>query len=175
MSTKAEFCSTRRTLPSMKALCTPVWFSGALLVAGLGVMPSPGQAQELDRIIEFNTAFTRAQSKFIHEGVTDQDPGALVQIDPGTQNVLLRVHVELDRDQLQAVVGQAGLSITYLGPLRPEVGTVRTFYVQSADGPPVFRDSGDPAADNARYELEKKAWLIAHPEHHHQQAVEPER
>lgn len=130
---------------------------------------------ELDRIIEFATPFDLAQSKFIHEGVTDQDPGAFVWIDPDVQNVLLRVHLELDPVQLQAVVGQAGLQITYLGPLRHEVGSVRAMVSNGTAEAPVYRNTGDPVKDNLRYESEKKTWIAAHPDVYQQQATEPER
>lgn len=124
-------------------------------------------------MIEFSTAFDHARSKFIHEAVTDQDPGALVWIDPAVQSVLLRVHVELDRDQLQAVVGQAGLHITYLGPPRHEVGTQRAMRANSADVPPSYHDTGDPVKDNVRYELEKKDWIAVHPDLYQPTATEP--
>ena len=130
---------------------------------------------ELDRIIEFSTPFDVAQSKFIHEGVTDQDPGAFVWIDHPVQNVLLRVHVELDPVQLQALVGQAGLHITYLGPPRHEVGSVRAMVPNGTGAAPVYNDTGDRVSDNVRYELEKKSWIAVHPELYQQQAIEPER
>ncbi len=144
----------------------------AVLLTGLiALAQKPG---ELDRIVEFSTPFDQAQSKFIHEGVTDQDPGAMVWIDHAVQSVGLRVHVELDRDQLQAVVAQAGLHITYLGPPRHEVGAVRASV--SGDGAaPVYINTGDPATDNARYELAKKTWIAVHPDLYQQQVVQPER
>ncbi len=129
---------------------------------------------ELDRIVEFSTSFDQAQSKFIHEGVTDQDPGAMVWIDQATQSVGVRVHIELDRDQLQAVVGQAGLHITYLGPPRHEVGAVRAA-VSGEGTAPVYINTGDPETDNARYELAKKTWIAVHPDLYQQQSVQPER
>jgi len=149
-----------------------VLLSGMLVFAASTVhAQKPG---ELDRVIEFATAFDVARSKFIHEGVTDQDPGAFVWIDPVVQSVLLRVHVELDRDQLQAVVGQAGLQITYLGPPRHEIGAVRAS-VSGTVAAPVYIDTGDPATDNTRYELAKKTWIAAHPDLYRKQAVQPEQ
>ncbi len=152
-------------------------FSHTLLTAVLILCACRAQAQkpsELDRVIEFSTVFSSAQSKFIHEGVTDQDPGALVWIDPAEQSVLLRVHVELDRDQLQTVVGQAGLQITYLGPPRRPLSPVKSMAASDTDAQPVYRNTGDPATDNARYEVEKKAWIEAHPDLYEQQQLEPE-
>jgi hypothetical protein len=155
---------------------SPKW-SYALLTGALAFVAFSAVGQkpeELDRIIEFSTPFDQAQSKFIHEGVTDQDPGALVWIDPVVQSVLLRLHVELDPVQLQAVVGQAGLHITYLGPPRHEVGAMKALVPNSTDAAPVYVNTGDPAKDNARYELEKKTWIAVHPDLYQQQAIEPE-
>jgi hypothetical protein len=176
MSTKTEFCSTEHRIFSTEMRQASPHASCALLAALVctgftAVAQKPG---ELDRIVEFSTAFDQAQSKFIHEGVTDQDPGAMVWIDQAAQSVGMRVHIELDRDQLQAVVGQAGLQITYLGPPRHEVGAVRAA-ASGGGAAPVYIDTGDPATDNARYEVAKKTWIAAHPDLYQQQAVQPER
>ena len=63
---------------------------------------------------------------------------------------------------LQAVVGQAGLHITYLGPPRHEVDPVRSMASNASDTAPVYRDTGDPATDNANYEAAKASWIAAH-------------
>ena len=161
-------------IPRKISPCLP----SAILLGMLVLSGSSTVAQkpaELDRIVEFSTPFDQAQSKFIHEGVTDQDPGAFVWIDLPVQSVLVRVHVELDPVQLQAVVGQAGLHITYLGPARHEVDPVRSMASNASDTAPVYRDTGDPATDNTRYEMEKKAWITVHPDLYQQQATGPER
>lgn len=124
-------------------------------------------------MVEFSTMFDQAGSKFIHEGVRDQDPGALIWIDVAVQQVLVRAHVELDREQLQAVVTGAGLHITYLGPPRMEADAAKSLRPTDGDQLPAYRNSGDPAADNARYEMEKKAWVQAHPDLYQQQLAAP--
>ena len=161
----------------MKGPRTLPWLTCALSLSGFVAVPSSMKAQkpmELDRIIEFSTPFTQAHSKFIHEGVTDQDPGALVWIDTSLQEVLLRVHVELDRDQLQQVLGQAGLTITYLGHPRHEVGSIRAAAPGGGGTKPVYVDTGDPATDNVRYELRKKNWIAVHPEEYLEAPTDPE-
>lgn len=128
--------------------------------------------QDHHQVIQFTGPFDEAASKFIHEGVRDQDPTADVWIDVAVQSVLIRAHLQLDRAQLQAVVGQAGLQIAYLGAPGNAVlraGTADPFAA------PVYRNTGDPAADNARYEAGKKAFIAAHPDQYEQQLTEPER
>ncbi len=160
----------------MKYCATPSWLK-CVLIAGLWAISSVAskaqKAQEFDRIIEFASAFTEAQSKFIHEGVRDQDPGALIWVDVPAQQVLLRAHVVIDRMQLQAVVGAGGLVITYLGPPRIEAGALKSAGTMSRAEAPVYRNTGDPALDNARYEFEKKAWIEAYPERYLQQLQTP--
>ena len=107
----------------MGNLSTPSWLKCALFAVPGTFGSSATEAQktsEFDRVIEFASDFTEAQSKFIHEGVHDQDPGALIWMDVPAQQVLVRAHVVLDRGQLQAVVGMVGMEITYLGPPRIE-------------------------------------------------------
>ena len=139
-----------------------------------GVAAKAQKASEFDRVIEFASGFTEAQSKFIHEGVRDQDPGALIWMDVPAQQVLVRAHVVLDRGQLQAVVGIGGLEITYLGPPRVEADALRSTEPVPGGEAPVYRNTGDPASDNARYEMEKKAWIEAYPERYRQQSLSPE-
>ena len=148
-----------------------VLITAVLLLAALR---SHGQKPlELDLMIEFSTVFDHAQEKFIHEGIRDQDPVALVWIDVAAQQVLVRMHSELDRVQLQAVIAAAGLHITYLGPPRIEADGLKSLSGNVNSAVPIYHDSGDPASDNARYELEKKAWIEARPELYQQQLEVP--
>ncbi len=161
----------------MGNLSTPSWLKCALFAVPGTFGSSATEAQktsEFDRVIEFASDFTEAQSKFIHEGVHDQDPGALIWMDVPAQQVLVRAHVVLDRGQLQAVVGMVGLEITYLGPPRIEADVLRSSEPARGADAPVYRNTGDPASDNARYEMEKKAWIEAYPERYRQQSRSPE-
>lgn len=127
---------------------------------------------EVDRIIRFDGAFSASQSKFIHEGIRDQDPTALIWIDVAVQKVLFRAHSGIDREQLQAAVGVSGLQITYLGPPLHEANGQKSL-VAGSDAAPTFHSTGDAAADNVRYEMEKRAWIEAHPDLYQQQQVVP--
>lgn len=128
---------------------------------------------EFLQVIRFSSPFDLAASKFIHEGVRDQDPTADVWIELSEQNVLVRAGVELDRNELQLVVGQAGLQITYLGP--PGHAIERDGGSADAVVAPEYRDTGDPSQDNARYEAEKRAFIEAHPDLYQQQLTDPDR
>lgn len=144
-------------------------FCGGMVPCSIASAQKP---TEVDRIVRFDGAFSASQSKFIHEGIRDQDPAALIWIDVTAQKVLVRAHSELDREQLQAAVGVAGLQITYLGPPVHEANGQKSFAAAS-DPAPAFYNTGDAAADNARYELEKRAWIEAHPDLYQQQQVVP--
>ena len=158
----------------MKALSITSCSRCALIIGSLLWARASAHAQkpfEFDRTIEFASAFDHAQEKFIHEGIRDQDPAALVWIDVTGQQVLVRVHVELDRAQLQAAVAASGLHITYLGPPRIEAEGLKS--LNSTSMAPVYRDSGDPASDNARYEIEKRTWIETRPDLYQQQLQAP--
>ena len=155
----------------------PSWLK-CVLYAGLltfgGAASKAQKTLEFDRVIEFASVFSEAQSKFIHEGVRDQDPGALIWVDVPAQQVLVRAHLVLDRAQLQAVVGIGGMEITYLGPPRVDADALRSVDPVPGAEAPVYRNTGDPASDNARYEMEKKAWIEAYPDRYRQQSLSPE-
>lgn len=144
-------------------------FCGSMVVCSIA---SAQKWTEVDRIIRFDGSFSASQSKFIHEGIRDQDPTALIWIDVAVQKVLVRAHSELDREQLQAAVGIAGLQITYLGPPLHEANGQKSLAAGS-DAAPTFYSTGDAAADNARYEMEKRAWIEAHPDLYQQQQLVP--
>ncbi len=142
----------------------------ALFISATCYAQAPG---ELDRVVEFHTAFDDRAAKFIYEGVTDQDPGAFIHIDRAVQEVLLRLHVELDTDEFQTLIGQSGLQISYYGAPRPEIGPVRMAACDGTIERPIFRHTGRREADNARYDLQLKVWNAVHPgadpigTHHH--------
>lgn len=121
------------------------------------------RAPELAYTIQFSTVIDQAQEKFIHEGLRSQDPDALVWINALEQNVLTCVHATLDRDQLQTALAPCGLVITYFGRPRADHAVAKSTSVDSEEPMPAFKDTGDPSLDNARYEVEKKAWIDAHP------------
>jgi hypothetical protein len=126
------------------------------------------RAQEYVYTIRFAEPVTQMQEKFLHECLRSQDPDALVWINAAERNALTRVHAALDRDQLQTDMAASGAVITYLG--RPVVDHPLQKSVQPNGEVqlPVLKDTGDPATDNARYELEKKAWIEAHPDAYEQ-------
>lgn len=147
-----------RSLPTLRSRGAH-WIL-ALFISATCYAQGPG---ELDRVVEFSTAFDDRAAKFIFEGVTDQDPAAFIHIDRAVQEVLLRLHVELDLGQFQTLVGQAGLHISHYGAPGAEIGPVRMAATGGAIARPVFRDTGRPEADNARYDLQMKVWNAAHP------------
>ena len=173
--TGVDICSTERSMVSMSLTYTRGLLHHYLLViiTMLGLVDVAAQPPgEFLQVIRFGTPFDLADTKFIHEGVRDQDPTADVWIGLSGQNVLVRASVALDRDELQQVVGQAGLQITYLGP--PGHAIERS----DADGAvraPEYLDTGDPALDNARYEAAMRGFIASHPDLFQQRSTDPER
>jgi hypothetical protein len=121
------------------------------------------KAPEHAYTIRFSEPISQPQEKFIHEALRNQDPDALVWIDAAEQQVLTRVHAPLDRDQLQADLLPSGAVIFYLGRPVADHPSQKSAEASTEMQLPAFKDTGDPATDNVRYELEKKAWIEAHP------------
>ncbi len=126
------------------------------------------KATEYAYTIAFTEPITQTHEKFILEGLRSQDPDALVWFNAAEQNVLTRVHSPLDRDQLQAFLLSCGAVITYLGRPVTDHVALKSSRNDMELGLPDLIDTGAPATDNVRYELEKKAWVEAHPTEYEQ-------
>lgn len=136
----------------------------AVVVAACLVL-APASAQQdhphrQDVRIVFEGALTLPASKFVHEGLKAQDPDAFVVIDSASHCALVRTAIHVDRQQLEAAVAPAGLHIIHLGLLQEPAPQQRSTSAQR----PRYLDTGDPVADNIRYDLLKRAWIADHPD-----------
>jgi hypothetical protein len=144
------------TLPLRQLLC--------LLTLTILVPQALAQKpEEHDLKITFTTPVSQAQAKFVHEGIRSQDPDPLVWLDMGAQSAIVRCHVVLDRNELQAVIAPSGLVIARITEIGAGTPTVRS--TTDVNEPmPEFIETGDEAMDDLRYELAKRAWVEEHPE-----------
>ena len=106
----------------------------------------------------------RDQEKIVHASINDQDPSALVSIDVPGQRVKVRTSVVLDREALEPRLGAFGVSIISLSPITGPQSTERVSSAGSLSGFPVYVATGDPANDEAVYQMNKAAWVEAHPD-----------
>ena len=106
----------------------------------------------------------RDQEKIVRASINDQDPSALVSIDVPGQRVKVRTSVVLDRHALEPMLGAFGVSIISLAPLVGSGPTERVSPAGTLPGFPVYVPTGDPANDEAVYQMNKAAWVEAHPD-----------
>ena len=67
----------------------------------------------------------------------------------------------VDEQELNVKLSGTGTSVFWLAEVRADGSFDGDSYDQHAF--PVLLDTGDPAADNARYDADKAAWFAAHP------------
>lgn len=127
------------------------------------VTPTVAQkAVHHDFLMRLSGMSGRDQEKIVRTAINDQDPLALVSIDPPTQGVKIRTTTSLDRPALDATLGAWGVSIISLNPIADP--TARAAPASTLPGFPVFVDTGDPVNDEAVYRSNKAAWIQAHPD-----------
>lgn len=118
---------------------------------------------ELDYLIRFTAPIASVQEKYIHETLQGHELGAGVWVDRPNSQVKVRTHISLDRAALETAWSAIGLTITTIALIEPELHQERS--VQVANDPfPVLVSTGDPAADNAAFDVAKASWIAAHPE-----------
>lgn len=69
------------------------------------------KSPELDYALRFSDGITTAQTKYLQEGLLDQDPGAELWVDAPTNSALFRIHGVLNVSALQEYVANGGLQI----------------------------------------------------------------
>ena len=157
----------------MNTQCPPqlitalLWrFRSLVSVAAAFLLVDQSHAQkqpELDYLIRYTTPIDPVQEKYIHEALQAHEAGAQVWLDSSDQEVKVRTHVPLEREDLEAVWAPIGLQVIYLerwwpdqpGALRSHEGSLPTSF-------PYYIDTGDTVADEANYQAAKVAWIAAH-------------
>ena len=113
---------------------------------------------------EFPGPLSSGQVKEIHAGLLRLDHGHELT----AQGAVLDIHssYDLDAARFQAVTAPIGLTavrFTCLSPSLPSAPKASHSRPRPVDFP-VRLDTGDPIADDARYEEQKSAWIATYPE-----------
>ena len=119
---------------------------------------------ERDFLMTLAGVVGRDQEKIVRASIDDQDPSALVSIDPTAKQVKIRTIAALDLAALNAGFAPYGVSIISLEPIAVLNTSARAMAVEGLPGFPVLLDTGDPVNDQAVYQTNKAAWIEAHPE-----------
>lgn len=141
-------------------------FDLAVLVAILLLGEGSARAQkaaELDHLIRFVAPISSVQEKYIHEVLKSVEPDMGVWVDVPAQQVKVRSHVLLHREELQTAWNPAGLVIAYFGPIVTQHLEDREAVQRMTL--PGFED-GRP--DPPGYQETKAAWIAAHPKEYEQ-------
>jgi hypothetical protein len=121
------------------------------------------KAPELDQLIRFASAISPVQEKHIHEVLKGIEPDMGVWVDVPNQQVKVRSHVHLHRDELESAWSTVGLVITYFGPIIAQHLEDRAATEQVTI--PGFEDG---RTDPPGYQEAKAAWIVAHPKEYEQ-------
>ena len=145
----------------------PSLYKSGLLAVGLGWFcfgsATAQKPPELDQLIRFASAVSPVQEKYIHEVLKGIEPDMGVWVDAPNQQVKVRSHVHLQRNELESAWSAVGLVITYFGPIIDQHLEDREAAEQIVI--PGFEDG---RTDAPGYQEAKAAWIAAHPKAYEQ-------
>jgi len=83
----------------------------------------------------------------------------------------LRINTGIVRAQFAAHLNTSGFGISSWSEIDPANAKLRT--IVAIAGYPKYMDTGDHAADNARYDQAKQVWMNGHPQEYRQMNLQP--
>lgn len=135
----------------------PVLVFFLCLWAGVSVAQSNGQFRYLFTLAQ---PVTEEGEKKLTDAIRSFDPGALVRMDAQRSEVDLVTTVAAEQGALQAYLWDLDAVIVDWVAGVPVGARISTPI--PIPGFPKYYDTGDPAADDARYGEAKAAWIEAH-------------
>ncbi len=113
--------------------------------------------QELRYLVGVQPPLTEDQEKNLTEHLVDADPSTSMEFDRVSGMIEVRADQPLQREQFETLLRQMrAVSVSSWRSVYPR-GTMRS--PMDTPGSPIFFDTGNPSADDARYEADKIQWL----------------
>ncbi|MBL0044947.1 MAG: hypothetical protein IPP33_11315 [Flavobacteriales bacterium] len=133
----------------------PVVF--ACLCCGLSMIAHAQDRHELRYLVGVQPPLTEDQEKNLTEHLVDADPSTSMDFDRISGIIEVRANQPVQREQFETLLRQMRA---------PSISSWRSVYPRGTmsspmdtPGSPVYFDTGNPTADDARYEADKIQWL----------------
>lgn len=104
---------------------------------------------------------TELDEKFVHEAVNDWPAIEGFEVAAAAHRMKFTALQPVSEGDLTERLAGTGTAVLWLAEVQADGSLSSASY--EAHAFPVYVDTGDPAADNARYDADKAAWLAAHP------------
>lgn len=139
-------------------------FASMIIVHGQG-------ASLFHCIVGVENMTDESQRKVLSEVLVAWDPDGTFHISQELQQVDMVIHGTTTRAQFHAHLAASGFGVTFWEPLLPPKGIALNKV--GYPGFPKYIETGDRAADDARYDIAKNEWITAHPLEYEQVIAQP--
>ena len=104
---------------------------------------------------------TELDEKVLHEALNGWEVIGRFEVSRSAHRFKFTATAVVSEAELTERLTGTGAAVLWLADVQPDGSLSSASY--EAHAFPVFEDTGDPAADNARYDADKAAWWAAHP------------
>ena len=125
-----------------------------------GIAAAQGD-QSLAYIAQVMGLISDQDEKLVNEALNDWDAIDGFEVSCAAHRVKLSAHHPVSEGELTERLAGTGTALLWLAEVQADGSLAGPSYVAHAF--PVYVDTGDPVGDNARYDMDKAAWLAAHP------------
>lgn len=112
-------------------------------------------------VAQITGLITELDEKLVYEAVNGWAPIEDFELSRSAHRLKFTAIQPVGEGELTERLAGTGTTVFWLAEVQADGTLVGDSYVLHAF--PVFQDTGDPAADNARYDADKASWMAAHP------------
>ena len=104
---------------------------------------------------------TELDEKVLHEALNDREALGHIEVSRPAHRLKFTATRVVSEAELTEWLTGTGTAVLWMADVQPD-GSLSSASFE-AHAFPVYEDTGNPAADNARYDADKAEWLAAHP------------
>lgn len=113
-------------------------------------------------VAQITGIITELDEKLVYEAVNGWEAIGHMEVSRAAHRMKFIAAQPVSEGDLTERLAGTGTAVFWLAEVQPDGSLSSASY--EANAFPVYEDTGDPAADNARYDADKAAWLAAHPD-----------
>jgi len=133
----------------------------ACLLANASLIARAQGNTEHRYVVQLTGLLTEQDEKLLNDAVNDWGIVEHFKISRHAHRLKFTASRSVSEGEISEQLTGTGAHVFWLAEAQVDGSLIGASY--EAHAFPVFQDTGDPAADNARYEADKAVWLAAHP------------
>lgn len=146
---------------SVTPLRLPTAIAVLLILANAPLSADAQDAAPRSYLAQIIGLVTELDEKTVHEAVNGWEAIERIDVSRAAHRLKFAANRSVSEDELRERLSGTGTEVFWMAEVQADGGLVGASY--DAHAFPMFEDTGNPVADNARYDADKTAWLAAHP------------